>query len=165
MANLPGGWRRFTARRKRLSFPDVKWAKVELCQLCLTRSKYLKYRVSFVVSAPGWWFSLLPAFSPRALTYHREDLQVGLSHATLFFFSSLCFYSSCSPGLQSFSITLSIFLNTYSPLQNSTEISAYSTQTSLTHSAPGRVRIDLSFEITSSRKLYLNLPVLFRHLA
>lgn len=114
MANLPGGWRRFTSRRKRVSFPDVKWAKVELCQLCLTRSKYLKYRVSFVVSAPGWWFSLLPAFSPRALTYHREDLQVGLSHATLFFLSSLCFYSSCSPGLQSFSITLSIFLNTYS---------------------------------------------------
>ena len=35
----------------------------------------------------------------------------------------------------------------------------------LTHTCLCRVDPNLNFEITSSRKLYLNLPVLFRHLA
>lgn len=101
MVSLPGGWRRLTARKKRGSFPSVKRAKVELCQPCLNRSKleivgWFSESISQVMIFPAASFlrkspNLLPCGTCNA----------GLSDVMLFLFT-LCFDSSCSPGLQSF---------------------------------------------------------------
>lgn len=70
--------------------------------------------------------SLSPAFYP----YCCDDPHVGLFRATLLFFSAF-FYPSCSPGLQNFSITPSIFLNSCCITQLKCHL------LHLTHSVPG----------------------------
>ena len=143
MAYMPGGWRRLTARKKCASFPDVKRAKVALCQPCLDRSKLEILGWSLWVHLPSDDFpcSSFLCKSPNLLPCRPARRSVWC-HAL--FFLTLCFDSSCSPGLQSFFITPSIFLNDLLMLQDSAEMSACSLQNSLKRlwnfSTPDRVK-------------------------